>query len=596
MIPNTNKMTLDKIHMINSDSFPDMKNLQAYLPVYQVLPVIVPTNQIVNETHIIDKHGIISERDIFIKYSPLLDPSSYLLGKYDDFGYDAIRALPCESNDQIPFKKLYNIHNSSYVDSLFSCISSQLRYTHGFAHATEYYGSFLGIKKNFRLNIADDLEHLQSFPIFSERAGKTFSAENMECLLSTNPKLRISESNADYLNDIISLDKEEPDVGGSESELKESESEIKEISLTETHISTDDIIHIQRNHKYKNETNYCESVTSNSSINYTDDEDEDEEDNDDKNTNREDENVNTNREDESDQDIDQEEEEEDNWEDEDDEDDEEENDDIPIYIHIYDFPTQMICLEKCEDTLDSLLLYDTLNEQECASCLFQIIMTLIMYQKHFKFTHNDLHTNNIVYKSTDATHFVYYYDGNTYKVPTHGRIYKIIDFGRSIYTISNADTKNPLFMCSDSFAELGDGHSQYNFIAPYGENNYYDNRKPIVEPNYSFDLCRLGCSMYDFFMDIDDLSSLKKKTPLQNLIHQWCLDDCGKHLLYMKSGKDRYPHFKLYKMIARTAHNHLPQSQLNHPLFQSFLIKTKKNKKEKEIKPSKKETFICMHI
>ena len=74
-----------------------------------------------------------------------------------------------------------------------------------------------------------------------------------------------------------------------------------------------------------------------------------------------------------------------------------------IYAVVYNFPVQIICLEKMEDTLDSSLDDDDgikmmkKTVKEWASCLFQIIMMLITYQKVFDFTHNDFHTNNIMY-------------------------------------------------------------------------------------------------------------------------------------------------------------------------------------------------------
>ena len=37
----------------------------------------------------------------------------------------------------------------------------------------------------------------------------------------------------------------------------------------------------------------------------------------------------------------------------------------------------------------------------------QLIMTLLTYQKMFDFTHNDLHTNNIMYNTTEKK-FLYY--------------------------------------------------------------------------------------------------------------------------------------------------------------------------------------------
>ena len=87
-----------------------------------------------------------------------------------------------------------------------------------------------------------------------------------------------------------------------------------------------------------------------------------------------------------------------------------------------------------------------------------------------------------MYKLTDKEFLYYCYDGVHYKVPTHGKIWKIIDFGRSIYTV------NSTTFFSNSFSKDGDAHSQYN-IEPY-----FNADSPIVKPNYSFDLCRLGCA------------------------------------------------------------------------------------------------------
>ena len=65
--------------------------------------------------------------------------------------------------------------------------------------------------------------------------------------------------------------------------------------------------------------------------------------------------------------------------------------------------------------------------------VIQVIMMLIAYQNVFDLTHNDLHTNNIMHVTTDKQFLNYRFDGKYYKVPTYGRIYKIIDFGRAIY-------------------------------------------------------------------------------------------------------------------------------------------------------------------
>ena len=131
---------------------------------------------------------------------------------------------------------------------------------------------------------------------------------------------------------------------------------------------------------------------------------------------------------------------------------------------IKNFPVQIIALEKCDNTLDYLLENKLINSEELGAILMQIILILISYQKMFNFTHNDLHTNNIMYIETNLQYLYYFYNDKYYKVPTYGKIFKIIDFGRAIYSFKNQ------LMCSDSFCLIdGDASTQYNF-GPYHDN------------------------------------------------------------------------------------------------------------------------------
>ena len=243
-----------------------------------------------------------------------------------------------------------------------------------------------------------------------------------------------------------------------------------------------------------------------------------------------------------------------------------------ISCSIYNFPIQIISLEKCENTLDYLMENKLLENHEWTSCLFQIILSLASFQKIFSFTHNDLHTNNIMFITTEKQYIYYTFNKIHYKVPTYGNIYKIIDFGRAIYKF------NGQLMCSDSFHQKGDAASQYNFEP------YIDDKKPRLEPNYSFDLCRLACCLYDFFID-DSVESTDviKNNKIAALINSWLIDDKGRNILYKNSGEERYPEFKLYKMIARTIHCAIPSHQLDNPLFNKYIISKKKINKNVKI-------------
>ena len=231
-----------------------------------------------------------------------------------------------------------------------------------------------------------------------------------------------------------------------------------------------------------------------------------------------------------------------------------------MYLLLNKFPTQVVVMEKCRNTLDELLDEGEIKMEELESAIFQIITSLYVYQKKYNFTHNDLHTNNIMYSETDKEYLVYKIKDKIYKIPTYGKIYKIIDFGRAIYHY------NDHTLCSDSFSKNGTAHTQYNFKP------YYNEKKPVVEPNMSFDLCRLACSIFDFVCDdINNINEYRSIAPVYDLIFSWLYDDNGENVLYKPNGDDKYPGFKLYKMISRIVHNHIPEDQYEHDVMKKYI-------------------------
>ena len=53
-----------------------------------------------------------------------------------------------------------------FVDSFFSYLSSKLLNENGFIHGSNFYGSFITIQDEFKLNIYDDLEYLYDSSFF----------------------------------------------------------------------------------------------------------------------------------------------------------------------------------------------------------------------------------------------------------------------------------------------------------------------------------------------------------------------------------------------------------------------------------------------
>ena len=95
----------------------------------------------------------------------------------------------------------------------------------------------------------------------------------------------------------------------------------------------------------------------------------------------------------------------------------------------------------------------------------------------------------------------------------------------------------------------------------------------------------MACSIFDYV--VDDISETKDLSkcddPIKKLIIEWCLDDKGVNVLYKNNGQDRYPDFKLYKMIARCVHNHTPVAQLERPEFSKFAVQKTSLAKNEQI-------------
>ena len=605
------------------------------------------------ETVIGDDAGNTHNAPIFVKYSPLLDPIRYLSGKYNINDTKTMSLPKYNSSSTDCEEKMLNVNNASYVDGFFSYLTSKTLHTHGVVHGLDYYGSYLCKQREFSTNVFDDIEYLVGCSFFNTYENELFTIDysqfgedesdlsdiNVSKLMKLRNKLKPMIGSAeggtdgyivpddDYSNSkgrlhildtmcgeecdaaCVAIDAEcvvidTPPVNAEMVELNVEE--LMSQSLQQggagagagAGAEADGPIETKLNHKDRTrDQDYSSDDSSQSNSSYTtiDDDDEDEDgDGDDAVEIASDDSDDS---DEHDDDSDDSDEQKDTIKVDDSSftdgssssDGSYESDDENITVKIKDFPVQAILLEKCVSTLDHIMMTDELTKEEWTSILFQVIMTLIIYQKMFAFTHNDLHTNNVMFIETTEEFVYYLYEDQYYKVPTYGRIFKIIDFGRAIYKFRGE------LICSDSFHPKGDAATQYNFPP------YYNADKPTVEPNYSFDLCRFACALFDYFIyDLRKVEKLCKSDPVIRLIVKWTMDDKGRNVLYKSSGEERYPDFKLYKMITRSVHNHIPSGEIHNPIFDTYKITYKKYKKHaamaaKFLKDGK-NTHIVMNV
>jgi hypothetical protein len=488
----------------------------------------------------------VKDKAVFFKMAPLLDPYKYLIGKYDVSNPKLFNLPKLNSTAEDCNPKFIDVNNSAYVDGLFLFLSGQLKNTYKFIHGVEYYGSFLAIKNEFKINVFDDIDYLNSSDFFNKHKNVLFKIDDYEHLFQQEQtKLKtLSIGSNITLNSLKSVDNEMFD-GVFDDIYHNDLTDVKilDLSLNLVNITHENVINDhQVTLKSSSSCSSRSSHTNESDLDYECE-----------NCDETESNILDST---SYEGIDEELDDNDNEEDDNDELDEEEK----INVYIPKFPVQVIGMEYCESTFDELILNNELTNEEWLSAFMQIIMILITYQKAFNFTHNDLHTNNVMYNQTDKKFLYYCYKKKYYKVPTYGRIFKIIDFGRSIFKFDGK------IFCSDSFQTGGDAATQYN------TEPYFNEKKPRLEPNYSFDLCRLACSIFDYIIDdFEEMKDISKiRDPVKRLIFEWCLDDKGINMLYKNNGVERYPDFKLYKMIARCVHNHTPHAQLERPEFDRF--------------------------
>jgi len=222
---------------------------------------------------------------------------------------------------------------------------------------------------------------------------------------------------------------------------------------------------------------------------------------------------------------------------------------------IKNIPLQYLFIERLEGTLEDLL-DDDISEELLISCMFQISFSLTYLQKHYLFTHNDLHINNIMYENTDKEYLYYKYNNIYYKVPTYGKIFKIIDFGRAIFKY-----KNKVFM-NDVFSKYGEAGGQYTYNpqVKYMQNN----NKEYIKPNYNFDLCRLSMTI------LDELNKHNYSDNILDFLIKLCINE-EKDINFLEMNDD----FKLYISIAKNACNSLPRVIIQHDIFKKYRIKKK---------------------
>jgi len=438
---------------------------------------------------------------------------------------------------------LHNHHNQAYVDAIANYILSRFRELDLTPHCVLSYSSYTGISESYRYNISNEYESYRQCRWF----WKGLKTNQARLTIINNMEIKDQESYMKFYDEITKC----PFTTDEDTELDELD--ILDVSDTDS-IYSFNFDSIEEENKQRDKL----EETDLKELEETDVEDVEDLEESEKSEESEDEF------------------------------------DMDICLEIPNMPIIIISQEAHEGVIDLLLDEDELDGYERGSqgwegrwiaWLFQIISVLTFLQSTICFTHNDLHTNNIVWRKTEMKHLYYKIkDGTIWRVPTFGKILSIIDFGRSIFRLGKQ-----LWVSDDHFPE-NDAGDQYNF------GPFYDHHKPKCEPNPSFDLSRLSVSLIDglyeevpakkkgknipILSEDKDWIVYETKSPLYNLLWSWTVDDAGKSVYEDKDGNERYDGFELYIHIAHDVHHAIPREQLHKPIFKSFIWKNKVPEKE----------------
>jgi hypothetical protein len=258
------------------------------------------------------------------------------------------------------------------------------------------------------------------------------------------------------------------------------------------------------------------------------------------------------------------------------------SDEYTIHAECFGMPVVSMFLEEMDGAMDDLLeqtdhspIQTAEQEHTWLAWLFQVCVACAQLQSSLSLTHNDLHTNNVMFKRTTEEYLFYKDSGGTvWRVPTFGYVFTIIDYGRAIFTTSGHT------MISSDYDDGHDAFGMYNF------GPIEDETQPRVHPNRSFDLCRLACSLLRGLFPINPASKEKgtiltkegswevreTSQAVFNLVWGWLKTKDGKNCLETETGEEKYPGFDLYSYIAANVHSAVPRDQVVKLCFRKFVV------------------------
>ena len=527
-------------------------------------------------------NGTIEEKKVFVKTIHLLDPFSFVKGEYGTADGTENWMPNLEDSYEERQKKLNSMYNQAYIDATAQAVLSRLKEENITPHSLLSYGMVVGTHSSYLYDITNDFESLRARSWFWDAIGEEGGCLKfinndggvvdaaLEESLRHKPE-ELYESDDDYCSD---EDDESADESAEESADESAEESVSD-NDTSDQISACDLDDLPAGADLQVDADAeAASIASAESANVL------QITRDSNNTRSTSKNILEN------------------------------NIGIRVQIVCKNMPVLLLFQEAADGTMEELLeeeesvlnsllspgsavsdsapsfqmsdsienmsaLLKVEKDERWSAWLLQIVAALSQLQALISFCHNDLHTNNIVWTKTPIEYLYYQRsNGDYYKVPTYGKLFHLIDYGRATFSIGDR------MFISDDFFDGNDAYGQYNYGACFTPD------RPVLYPNMSFDLCRLAVSIIDSLYDsTPDVTSKGREhilntegrwkkyetsSELYNTIWQWLIDNKERNVLRTEDGEDRFPGFDLYIHIAKNVHKAIPKEQWTARPFMKF--------------------------
>lgn len=159
-------------------------------------------------------------------------------------------------------------------------------------------------------------------------------------------------------------------------------------------------------------------------------------------------------------------------------------------------------------TFEQIIQTKKLSYKDCLNYFIQILLSLLVSQNEYGYTHNDLHTNNIIIRDVIGEQTIkYFVNGTIYSINTN-KIATIIDYGQSQFVYDGIFINGIIIL---------PGKDLYTLIYNLMDNLFFYDRSLYKQMNWILDFYK--DDKYHFYKFKNDNQKMTQLTEYGNSVH-----------------------------------------------------------------------------